>query len=220
MAPRRRPGSPGQLSFFGEVEAVVPPPPRRETPPAPAPDIPSPPPAPVEVVESPPPREEKPAPVRRRRSRPRAIERIQTGVRLEARLLKVLKGLAEAKGTTLGQLVEQLALHAMAGTVALSTDETERIAHLRQAFRLPEESFSGGAVQRAQAGILVEARLLKVLKATALLLDCDLAELLEEIALSAFAARPCFPDGARHKITQLARLYEMSLSLSSFQSPA
>jgi hypothetical protein len=43
---------------------------------------------------------------------PRAIERVQTGVRIEKRILKVLKGLAEYFDITLGDLLEGLVLHA------------------------------------------------------------------------------------------------------------
>ena len=43
--------------------------------------------------------------------RPRRIERVQVGVRLEKRLVKVLKGLAEFEGVTLGQLLEKIILH-------------------------------------------------------------------------------------------------------------
>ncbi len=41
---------------------------------------------------------------------PREVERIQTGVRLEKRLLKVLKGLAEYLDLSLGDLLEGIAL--------------------------------------------------------------------------------------------------------------
>src|ERR1051325_3146734 len=41
------------------------------------------------------------------------IERVQTGVRLEKRLLKVLKGLAEYLDLSLGDLLEGMALHAL-----------------------------------------------------------------------------------------------------------
>ena len=44
---------------------------------------------------------------------PREVERIQTGVRLEKRLLKVLKGLAEYLDLSLGDLLEGIALHAL-----------------------------------------------------------------------------------------------------------
>lgn len=41
------------------------------------------------------------------------IERIQTGIRLEKRLVKVLKGLAEYNDMTLGELIELISLHAL-----------------------------------------------------------------------------------------------------------
>ena len=39
------------------------------------------------------------------------IERIQLGVRMETRLVKVLKGLAEFNDETLGELLEKIVLH-------------------------------------------------------------------------------------------------------------
>lgn len=39
------------------------------------------------------------------------IERVQLGIRMEKRLVKVLKGLAEFEGVTLGQLLEKIVLH-------------------------------------------------------------------------------------------------------------
>jgi hypothetical protein len=39
------------------------------------------------------------------------IERVQLGVRVEKRMVKVLKGLAEFEGVTLGQLLEKIVLH-------------------------------------------------------------------------------------------------------------
>ncbi len=43
------------------------------------------------------------------------VERVQTGIRIEKRLLKVLKGLAEYLDLTLGDLVEGIVLHAFDG---------------------------------------------------------------------------------------------------------
>ena len=40
-----------------------------------------------------------------------AVERVQLGVRMEKRMVQVLKGLAEFKGMTLGQLLEETVLH-------------------------------------------------------------------------------------------------------------
>jgi len=39
------------------------------------------------------------------------IERVQLGVRMEVRLVKVLKGLAEFNDETLGELLEKIVLH-------------------------------------------------------------------------------------------------------------
>ncbi len=39
------------------------------------------------------------------------VDRVQLGVRMEARMVKVLKGLAEFEGVTLGQLLEKIVLH-------------------------------------------------------------------------------------------------------------
>ena len=39
------------------------------------------------------------------------IERVQLGVRMEKKMVKVLKGLAEFNGVSLGQLLENIVLH-------------------------------------------------------------------------------------------------------------
>ena len=39
------------------------------------------------------------------------VERVQLGVRMEKRMVQVLKGLAEFEGVTLGQLLEGIVLH-------------------------------------------------------------------------------------------------------------
>jgi hypothetical protein len=39
------------------------------------------------------------------------IERVQLGVRMEKTMVKVLKGLAEFEGVSLGQLLEKIVLH-------------------------------------------------------------------------------------------------------------
>ncbi len=40
------------------------------------------------------------------------FERVQLGIRMEKRMVKVLKGLAEFEGVSLGQLLERIVLHA------------------------------------------------------------------------------------------------------------
>jgi hypothetical protein len=49
------------------------------------------------------------------RREPVLVERVQTGVRIEKRMLKVLKAVAEQKDMTLGDLIEGIVLHAFEG---------------------------------------------------------------------------------------------------------
>src|SRR5215468_3430769 len=64
------------------------------------------------------------------------VERVQTGVRLEKRLLKVLKGLAEIKDTTLGDLLEGIVLHAFDGKCPFGAETLRRIAELKKVYGL------------------------------------------------------------------------------------
>src|SRR5258707_15144420 len=65
---------------------------------------------------------------------PREVERIQTGVRLEKRLLKALKGLAEYLDLSLGDLLEGIALHALENKPPFKRLTLEKIAQLRRGF--------------------------------------------------------------------------------------
>ena len=67
---------------------------------------------------------------------PREIERVQTGVRLEKRLLKVLKGLAEYLDLSLGDLLEGIALHALENKPPFKRLTLEKIAQLRRVYGL------------------------------------------------------------------------------------
>jgi hypothetical protein len=64
------------------------------------------------------------------------VERVQTGVRMEKRLLKVLKGLAELKDMTLGDLLEGIVLHAFDGKAPFSADTLKEIDKLRSIYGL------------------------------------------------------------------------------------
>jgi hypothetical protein len=64
------------------------------------------------------------------------VERIQTGVRLEKRMLKVLKALADSLDLTLGDLLEGIVLHAFEGTAAFSKPTRAKAAELRRVFGL------------------------------------------------------------------------------------
>ena len=64
------------------------------------------------------------------------VDRVQTGVRMEKRLLKVLKGLAELKDLTLGDLLEGIVLHAFEGNAPFSPATLKEIEQLRKIYGL------------------------------------------------------------------------------------
>jgi predicted DNA-binding ribbon-helix-helix protein len=64
------------------------------------------------------------------------VKRIQTGVRMERRILKVLKALAEYKNLTLGDLLEGIVLHAFDGKTPFTTATLRKIAELRGIYDL------------------------------------------------------------------------------------
>jgi hypothetical protein len=64
------------------------------------------------------------------------IERVQTGVRMERRILKVLKALAEYKNLTLGDLLEGIVLHAFEGKAPFSAETVRKIAELKDIYEL------------------------------------------------------------------------------------
>jgi hypothetical protein len=64
-------------------------------------------------------------------SEPIVVERVQTGVRMEKRMLKVLKALAELKDITLGDLLEGIVLHAFEGTPPFSPQTLKEIEQIK-----------------------------------------------------------------------------------------
>lgn len=66
----------------------------------------------------------------------KTIERVQTGVRIEKRILKVLKGLAEQLDMTLGDLLEGMTLHCFEGKVPFSDETLAKIAQLKAVYDL------------------------------------------------------------------------------------
>lgn len=64
------------------------------------------------------------------------IERVQTGVRMEKRLLKVLKTLAEYLDISLGDLLEGIVLHVFDGKLPFSEPTRRRIEQLREFYGL------------------------------------------------------------------------------------
>jgi hypothetical protein len=64
------------------------------------------------------------------------VERVQTGVRMEKRLLKVLKALAEFHDLTLGDLLEGIVLHAFDGKAPFQRESRKRIKQLKRFYGL------------------------------------------------------------------------------------
>ena len=64
------------------------------------------------------------------------IERIQTGVRMEKRIVKGLKGLAEYHDLSLGDLLEGIVLHAFEGKAPFGATSLQKIAELKKIYGL------------------------------------------------------------------------------------
>ena len=66
----------------------------------------------------------------------RTVERVQTGVRIEKRILKVMKALAEYHDLTLGDLIEGIVLHAFEGKCPFGTESLKLITELKKIYQL------------------------------------------------------------------------------------
>jgi hypothetical protein len=64
------------------------------------------------------------------------ITRTQTGVRLESRLLKVLKALATELDLSLGDLLEGIVLHAFEGKAPFSVTTLKKVKALKAVYGL------------------------------------------------------------------------------------
>jgi hypothetical protein len=64
----------------------------------------------------------------------KTIERVQTGVRVEKRLLKVLKGLAEHLDLSLSDLLECISLHCFENKPPFSKKTIKKIEQLKQVY--------------------------------------------------------------------------------------
>jgi len=68
------------------------------------------------------------------------IERMQTGMRIEKRILKVLKALAEYLDMTLGDLIEGIVLHAFDGKIPFNQTTLKKIDDLKRVYELELDS--------------------------------------------------------------------------------
>ena len=68
------------------------------------------------------------------------VERIQTGIRIEKRMVKVLKALAEYLDITLGDLIEGIVLHSFDGQAPFSDVILKKIKELKKVYDLDLDS--------------------------------------------------------------------------------
>jgi hypothetical protein len=82
----------------------------------------------------------------------KTIERIQTGVRIERRMLKVLKGLAEYLDLSLGDLLEGIVLHAFQGKAPFGPETLKQIQALKEVYGLDLTAEDSHAMTEAGDG--------------------------------------------------------------------
>jgi hypothetical protein len=80
------------------------------------------------------------------------VERVQTGVRMEKRILKVLKGFAEYHDMTLGDVLEGIVLHAFDGKTPFSSKSLERIRELKKFYGLNFDSTASHRLTEIKKG--------------------------------------------------------------------
>jgi hypothetical protein len=73
---------------------------------------------------------------------PIMVQRVQTGVRMEKHILKVLKALAEYHEISLGDLLEGIVLHAFEGKGAFGKESLQRIRGLKKIYGLKLDATS------------------------------------------------------------------------------
>lgn len=79
------------------------------------------------------------------------VERVQTGVRIEKRLLKVLKAFAEYNDMTLGDLIEGIVLHAFDGKTPFNQASLERIQELKRFYEFDLDSSASHRLREIKA---------------------------------------------------------------------
>jgi len=73
---------------------------------------------------------------KRRGAEPIRVERVQTGIRIEKRILKVLKALADLLDLSVGDLLEGIVLHAFEGKAPFSPETRRKIDELKKIYGL------------------------------------------------------------------------------------
>jgi hypothetical protein len=77
---------------------------------------------------------------------------VQTGVRMEKRLLKVLKAFADYHDLTMGDLLEGIVLHAFDGKCPFSQDSLRRIRELKKFYGLDLDASASHKLTEGKVG--------------------------------------------------------------------
>jgi hypothetical protein len=79
-----------------------------------------------------------------------AIERVQLGVRMEKRMVKVLKALAEKADLTLAELLEDIVLHALDGHSTFEhADDRPMIAQIKAFYGMDYDTHATATFREA-----------------------------------------------------------------------
>lgn len=80
------------------------------------------------------------------------VERVQTGVRIEKRILKVMKALAEYHDLSLGDLIEGIVLHAFEGKLPFGAENLKLISELKHIYHLDLDASASHKLVDRKAG--------------------------------------------------------------------
>lgn len=83
-------------------------------------------------------------------TRARHVARVQTGARMEKRVVKVLKAIAEYHDISLGDLLEGICLHAFEGRCAFGKESLDRIEQLKAVYELDLTAADSHRLQEAR----------------------------------------------------------------------
>jgi len=81
-----------------------------------------------------------------------SVQRVQTGVRMEERILKVLKAFGEYHDMTLGDLLEGIVLHAFDGKCPFGAESLKRIKDLKKFYGLDLDSRASHRLTESRTG--------------------------------------------------------------------
>ncbi|HGH7182013.1 hypothetical protein DXB51_19410 [Bacillus cereus] len=64
------------------------------------------------------------------------VERVQTGIRMEKRMVKVLKAMAEYHDISLGILLERIVLHSFENKPVFSDESLEKVKAIKEVYEM------------------------------------------------------------------------------------